>query len=338
MKSLPLLLTRICFILIKIIKEYISKRLVTKSLIKQLRNLVAIATIGITTNGKLNGSNNSLLITCLSMGFSLLLSSIEIPLELIVYLTMECFDRILVHINSKMTKLFKFRQSHITILKQILLGLLLSLTRPKYTLNTGLSNFLYGKSSIICDFLILYLSMDIYSLYQTINQLLKNKKVNGKHIKQYYKETIDSFHDPMRLPQPILNKFSEIYELSLEKHSSWKEKLLDSFIVTNLQICIKWTLWLRIFKILIHSNHKKDHIVSDYFIQSILLSLSFNMLNNSNQTDKKMTINKNLLKYLLWKLLVTLINQNFKISDNNRKLITLLLSTVQSYKFQSVNI
>lgn len=337
-KSLPLLFTRIGFLLIKVVKEYRTNKLVTKPLVNQLRNLLAITTIGITTNENVKGSNNSLLVWGISIGFSLLISSIEIPLGLIIYLAVQCLDQIITYLNDKFTNLFNIQQSHITILKQIIMSLLLSFTCPRNSPKTGISNFLYGKTSLICDFLILYSSMNIYSLYQTIKRLLKNKKVNGKHIKQYYKETIDSFHDPMRLPQPILNKFSEIYELSLEEHSSWKEKLLDSFIITNLQTCIKWTLWLKVFKILIHSNHKKNPIVSDYFIQSILMSLTFNLLNNNNQTDKEMTINKNVLKCLLWKLLSNLINQNFRMSNNNRKLVTLLLSTVEYYKFQSVNI
>ena len=337
-KSLPLLFTRLCFLLIKVVREYRTKKLVTKQLVNQLRNLLAITTIGITTNENFKGSNNSLFVWYLSIGFSLLISSIEIPLGLIVYLTVECLDQIITYLNEKLTRFLKIKPSHITILKQIVMTLFLSLSCPRNTPKTGISNFLYGKTSLICDFLILYSSMDIYSLYQTVKRLLKNKKVNGKHIKQYYKETIDSFHDPMRLPQPILNKFSEIYELSLEKHSSWKEKLLDSFVVTNLQTCIKWTIWLKVFKILIHSNHKKNPIVSDYFIQSILMSLTFNLLNNNNQNDKEMTINKNVLKYLLGKVLGNLISQNFNISNNNRKLITLLLSSIESYKFQSVNI
>ncbi|CAB4255283.1 similar to Saccharomyces cerevisiae YGR168C Putative protein of unknown function [Maudiozyma barnettii] len=340
-KSVPLLVARISYLLIKLCKEYRHvNRLNTQNLMKQLRNLAAIVSLGLScSNSTTYGLRNNLLSWYTLIGISLAVSSFEIPMWLIVYLATEWFQEIVKYLDDSIFPVWsKVCPCSIDTLKQILLNTVVILSYYRQTRSSRMrimSRSLYGESSsFINDFFKVYAVMNMHSMYKTIKRFIMNKRTNSKRIRQYYKETIAAFHDPSDLPRPVMNKFLEIYELSLEKRSSIKEKLLGSFVIRNIQPCVKWAIWRLMFKMLVRSKSgigKSMHL-SDYFIQIVVMAQGFNMLNN----NKDMQINANLLKLLYGQLGVSILNNNIDLSNKSKKLITLLLSAIEYSKYQSI--
>ncbi|SMN21454.1 similar to Saccharomyces cerevisiae YGR168C Putative protein of unknown function [Maudiozyma saulgeensis] len=340
-KSIPLLVVRIGYLLVKICKEYqYANKIDIQNLIKQVRNLVAIVSLGLSCSTTTKyGLRNNLLSWYISIGFSISLASFEMPMWLIVYFATEWFEECMKHWKDRILPLWKrICPCSVDTLKQVLLNTVVIVSYYKRVRSTEMktiSRSLYGDpSSFIADFLGVYTIMNIHSMFKTVKRLIMNKRTNAKRIRQYYKETIAAFHDPADLPKPVMSKFMEIYELSLEKRSSIKEKLLGSFVIGNIQPCFKWAIWRQMFKLLTHNKSSigKNMHLSDYIIQIIVMTLGFNMLNS----NKDMKINTNVLKILYQQLIVSTFNNNFKLSNRSKKLIALLLSAIEYSKYQSI--
>lgn len=211
----------------------------------------------------------------------------------------------------------------------IIVPLLYSRTDTKKQLS-GAGKILFGKRSLMRDFVLFYSIWNFLSLYNFLkNSLLKRRKNKNSLVVSNKKRVVDEWPLLSTNLKPLMDKLGEIHELTLQSSYSVFEKLMNSPIVGNVIPSLKWALWRQLcYKSLLHvpQNHQR-YFVNTSLMKSITLMLGFFVLDGNKCS---MNVRPGVLRYLIRCILTTHLKQ---LDDNARKSLLFATSHLAFYNY-----
>ncbi|AMD22166.1 HGL174Cp [Eremothecium sinecaudum] len=179
------------------------------------------------------------------------------------------------------------------LIRQALISVCIPLLR-RVTVNPGpVEQWLFGKRSILHDFLIFYSAWNVASIYKFVKQSLyrvtdgsdkrKDRARPSSHHADIEPSNVNSKH--------LLYRLREMDELSTKKYNRYFDRLLSCTIRRNFTICMKWALWRRSINWLFNCN--TSYMVG-HLQKSVVIMLTFLILNG----DEYLSVNTDALKYL----------------------------------------
>lgn len=147
----------------------------------------------------------------------------------------------------------------------------------------------FGKSSLARDFALFYGVWNLVSIYQYCKNLIRSRR---KPSTPTVRQIVPKDEWPLVSTSliPLMDKLTELQELTVSNKHTLFEILMDSVLVKNLVPCLKWAVW-RQFCIHVLSQTKLGRT---RIMKSLILMLGFLVLDHNHQMD----IPPQLLKYL----------------------------------------
>ena len=262
-----------------------------------------------------HGNSRELLEWCTTLGTSLWISDFNVPTLWVTYNGLSC----LISAIGKSKGQWLLESDR---LKPILLNVAVVLDH-RYSRQHGYKSVLAPlslRTSFVTDTLIVYGLMGAYSLYQSGKQLFTAKTSDSKKIRQQYRDKLRALTEMGTWSRPALAKFKEIYELSKDQRSTFKDKLFSSFIVSNIGPSVQWSLYRQLCRLILgNTSHK-----ADILLQVVMLTVGLNVID----TRRTMHVNPTLLKIQYAIQLARLINTKYKVPNTTSKVLVLVFSII----------
>lgn len=288
---------------------------------------MAIVSTSVPVLRRLTNLENSQILWSTSIGASLWTTT-ELPSRLASYVAVESVSETIISMKSVKETIVHMAPSSLVISKQFLLSLIVPLfyTRFKMSKKTsGATRFLFGKRSLVQDFVLFYCIWNFLSVYNSFKRFLLEKRRN----KGYYPQSnssrqVDDWPMISGNLKPLMDKLGEIHEITLHDSYSLFEKLMNSAAIKNVVPCFRWAVWRQLCVKTLHHSPPK-YFVNTNLMKSITLMLGFFVLDGNNSS---MDVRPGVLRYLIRCILNTYLQDT---SLNVQKTITFLFSHLALY-------
>lgn len=265
-----------------------------------------------------------------------LIISTNIPAWLSSYITIESVSGYLLSLRSIRKLNNEMDDSTSAMSRQAILCLIVPLLYNRTNTKNQLSRagkVLFGKRSLMRDFVLFYSIWNFLSLYNFLkNSLLKRRKNTNAPAVSDKRRLVDEWPMLSTNLKPLMDKLGEIHELTLRSSYSVFEKLMNSPIVGNVIPSLKWALWRQLcYKSLLHvpRNHHR-YFVNTSLMKSITLMLGFFVLDGSKCS---MNVRPGVLRYLIRCILTTHLEQ---FDENARKALIFAGSHLAFYNHNHI--
>lgn len=250
----------------------------------------------------------------------------DLPSFLTSFVTVESISESILSMSGIKEALAHMEGSSLVIGRQMLLSLVVPLfyNRVKTTKsNSGAARFLFGKRTLVQDFMLFYSIWNFLSIYNYLKRfLLEKRRSKGYGPQSGSSRLVDDWPMISGNLKPLMDKLGEIHEITLHSSYSLFEKLMNSAAMKNVVPCFRWALWRQLCVKALHHSPPEGYknTVNTSLMKSITLMLGFFVLDGSNNS---MNVRPGTLQYLLRCVLNTYLEGT---SLNVRKLITFLFS------------
>lgn len=187
--------------------------------------------------------------------------------------------------------------------------------------SSAAARFLFQKRSLGRDFILFYCIWNFLSVYHFLKSFLTDSRHERVYRSQQYSSRhVDEWPMISGNLKPLMDKLSEIHEITLQDTYSLFEKIMNSPMIKNVMPCFKWALWRQLcVRTMTHTPPKRrDHVAGASLMKSITLMLGFFVLDGN---DNKMNVRPGVLRYLIRCTLTTYLGTA---SLNTQRLITFL--------------
>lgn len=271
------------------------------------------------------------LLWCSTISSALLMAK-DIPNWLVSYVTVESISDKLFSIRSIKAFISEWEDSTLIICRQAALCAIVPILYAKSSMglrSSGAGKILFSKRPVLRDFIMFYSIWNFLSAYNFGKSMLLRTKRNKTDI-----SIRNPFHYPEEWPirssnmKPLMDKLTEIHEITLRNSFSIFDKFMNSPIIQNVIPCLKWALWRQLcYKSLTHvprSNHRSA--VNSKLMQSITMMLAFFVLDGR---ENKMNVRPGVLRYLIRCVL------NHYLVDFNQKYLKIQLFIMSQLAFSN---
>ncbi|CAR27299.1 ZYRO0C13640p [Zygosaccharomyces rouxii] len=251
-----------------------------------LRNATALSTLHLyplLRDKKLLGSNRQLA-WCIVSAAAVKYAT-RVPAWLPSYLTIEVISDYVMSRPSLLRLLQGLEEARLIRIRQLTLCVLVPLL---YLRPNGKKWF--GKSSLVRDFALFYGVWNLTSIYRYCKNLIRRKRKSSAPTLKLVAPK-DEWPLVSTSLKPLMDKLTELQELTVSNKHTLFETLMDSALVKNVVPCLKWSLW-RQFCIRVLSQVKLGRT---QIMKSLMLMFGFLVLDH----NRKMDISPQLLKYLV---------------------------------------
>lgn len=262
-------------------------------------------------NNKLLGSNRQFAWYIIIA--SALKASTRVPNWLPSYLTVEAIFDYLVSQPSLQRFLQGLEKSGLVRTRQLLFcGIVPLLYMGPYG-----KKWIFNQNSLVRDFSVFYLIWNLMSIYRYCKSLVRHRRKSNTPSPALIAPN-DEWPLVSTSLKPLMNRLTELQELTIPNKHTLFETLMDSALVKNVTPCLRWAIW-RKFCVRVLSQVKLGHT---RIMKSLVLMLGFLVVDHNRQMD----ISPLLLKYLVCQL-----DETFEKTNNFKKWLTFASSNLALY-------
>lgn len=274
---------------------------------------------------RLTGIKNPQILWSVSVGTSLWASS-SVPGWLSSYLITESINDRLFLVDRVKEIIQNLEPSSLITSRQIVLSLLVPLLYKRSKegrVSSGAARFLFGRRTLLQDFMLIYCIWCLLSAYKSIKRFLLEKTRSRTYYPQgQLPRQVDDWPMISGNLKPLMDKLGEIHEITLQNSYSLFEKLMNSGLMQNVIPSLRWAIWRQLcVKTMHHSPPvSRKYTVNTSLMKSITLMLGFFVLDGSNGS---MNVGPVEIRYLIRSILNTYLRD---VPINLQKLLTFTFS------------
>ncbi|EDO17264.1 hypothetical protein Kpol_538p24 [Vanderwaltozyma polyspora DSM 70294] len=224
-------------------------------------------------------------------------------------------------------------------MRQVFFCFLIPILDSKVSKDNRGSQFLFGKRTLIKDFLIFLAIWDFLSLFNMIKSFFIKSKdsntvpdVNSKNNKNIHNDEKPLISSNLK---PLFDKLNEIQELTNSNNFSLFEKFMNSYIIKNILPSMKWAVWRQLVLYLFVKNNKlnKKNAFAGCtnLMKSIILVFGFLIVDG----NANLNVRPGVLRFFIRSILTNKLNKIELEFDNFHNFVFLLSSQLAFYNYNN---